>query len=135
MIQNHWRNCEFCTPSSTISSSTRFQLCSFSTLTVTSTCGRFNSCVWLLLFKVLREIISLCLVSFGIYCATLSVDRVIVNYLCLFDPEISSINKFSVIKKLFHWLSTTRTPKIVTIGKMVQGVYRSIKKSYALPPR
>ena len=78
MFQNHWRNCEFCKPISTINSSAFFELCLF--LTVRSTSGRLNSCAWLLLFEVLCVIISL--LSFGICCTTLSVDSVIVNYLC-----------------------------------------------------
>ena len=67
---------------------------------------------------MLPEIVALRLVFFGICCTMLSVDNVIVNHLfwrCLFDPEISSVNKFFVIKRTSHWLSTTRTPKIVTI--------------------
>ena len=45
-------------------------------------------------------------------------DSVIVNYLCwkcLFDREISSANKFFIIKWTPHWLSTAWTPKIGTI--------------------
>ena len=50
-----------------------------------------------------------------------SLKSVIVNYLCwrcLFDREISCANKFFVIKRTLYWLSTTRTPKVVTILKM-----------------
>ena len=59
---------------------------------------------------MLREIVSLCLVFFGICCTTLSVDSVIVNYLswrCLFDPDIPSANKFFVNKRTSHWLQVT----------------------------
>ena len=119
MFQNHWRNCGFCTPSSTINSFACFQLWSFfDSDCLTTTSGRLNFCAWLLLFEVLHEIISQYLISFGIYCTTLSVNSFIVNYLCwrcLFVPDTSSVNKFSVIKRTFHWLSTTRTPKIATI--------------------
>ena len=118
MFLYHWRNCEFRISCTTINSSTCSQLCSFSTLTVTSSSGRLNSSVWLLLFEVLREIISLCLVFFGICWTTLSADSIIVNYLCwrcLFDQEISFVNKFFAIKRTFHWLSSTQTPKVKTI--------------------
>ena len=84
----------------------------------TSTSEILNSSAWLLLFEVLCEILSLCFVSCEICCTTMTVDSVIANYICwksLFIPEISSRNKSSVIKKTFYWLSTTRTPKIVTI--------------------
>ena len=80
--------------------------------------GRLYSCAWLLLFEVLLEILSLCLVSCGIRSTTLNVVSVIVNYICLkclFIPEIPFSNKSSIIKIIFHWLSTTRTPKIGTI--------------------
>ena len=102
MFQNHWRNCEFCTPSSTINGSTCFELWSFRLWLSTSPSGRLHFCSWLLLFEVLREIKSFCLVSCGICCIPLSVDSVIVNYLCwkcLFVPEISSENKSSIIKR------------------------------------
>ena len=56
---------------------------SFSILTATSAFGRLNSCVCLLLFEVLRQIIFLCLVFFWICCTTLSVGSIFVNYLLL----------------------------------------------------
>ena len=85
MFQIYWRKCEFCTPNSTInSSSTRSQqgIIIDSDCLKSSTSGRLNSCAWLLFFEVLREIISLCSVSCGICCTTLSVDSIIVNYRC-----------------------------------------------------
>ena len=60
----------------------------------------------------------LCLVFCGICCTMLSVDSVIVNYVrwkCLFVPEISSGKFLLSFKGLFHWLSTTRAPKIVAV--------------------
>ena len=92
---------------------------SFWFLTDTSAPERLSYCVYLLLFEMLREIVSLCWVFIGICCTTLSVDSVIINYLfwrCLFDPEISSANIFFVIKRTPHWFLTTQTPKIVTIS-------------------
>ena len=115
MFQNHWQNCEFCTPSFIINrenlSSLLLRLGLF-----TSTFGRLNSCTLLLLFEVLREILSQCLISYGICSTTLSVNSVIVNYICwkcLLIPDIFLSNKSSIIKKTFHWLSSTRTPKVV----------------------
>ena len=57
-------------------------------------------CVTLLLFKALREIIFLRLVSCRICCTTLKVHSVIVNYLCwrcFFVTEISPGDKSSII--------------------------------------
>ena len=71
----------------------------------------------MLLFEVLHEILSLCLVSSEICFTTLSMDSVIVNYLCwkyLFVPEINSGNKSSIILRTFID-STTQTSKIRTI--------------------
>ena len=67
---------------------------------LTSTSRIFNSCAWLLLFEVLREIFSLCLISWRVSCTKLSVDSVIVNYpswKCLIVPENSSDNKSTMI--------------------------------------
>ena len=70
-----------------------------------NTSGILNSCVWLLLFEALREssdILSLCLVSGGNFCTTLSVDSVIVNYLfwkCLFVSESSSSDKSCITQR------------------------------------
>ena len=68
----------------------------------TSTPGILNCCAWLLLFEVMRKILSLCLVSCWFCCTTLNVDGIIVIYICwkcLFVPEISSENKSSIIKR------------------------------------
>ena len=65
---------------------------------LTSTSGRLHSCAWLLLFEMLHVVISLCLVFYGICCTTLTVDSVVVNYLCwrsLFITETSPVNKYS----------------------------------------
>ena len=109
-LQNLWRNCEFCTPSCSINrgvlhSNERlyFELLSNPIGLFTSTSGILNSCTWLLLFEVLREsseILFLWLVSCEISWTTLSVDSINVNYSswkCLYVPEISSVNKYSII--------------------------------------
>ena len=119
MFQIHWRNWNFASQAPLLIALLAFSWDSFSTLAVTSTSGRLRSCAYQLLFEVLREILSLYLVSWGNYCTTLKGDSVIVNYTCwkwLFIPEISSRNKSSIIKRSFHWISTTRTSKIVTIS-------------------
>ena len=118
MFQNHWRNCEFCTSSSTINSSICFELWTFRLWQPTISSGRLHSCASLLLFEIisllLREIISLRLVSCVICCTTLRVDIVIVNYICwkcLIVPKISSLNKSTFIYKILPLILNYTNPE------------------------
>ena len=110
IFQNHWWNCKFCTPSSTMNRGvlhlderTCFELWRLRLGLFTITSGLINFYAWLLLFEVLHEtseILSLRLVSCRICCTTLCANSITVNYSgekCLSVPEIYSANKSSAI--------------------------------------